>query len=188
MNNDIHHIPWWRVNFSEDDVEKVSESIRNENISMGSVTEEFENQISRALNVPYVVATSSGSTALLLTMIALGIKAGDEVIIPNRTWIATAHAPLILGAKPVLVDVLPDRPVMDTSLIKEKINSRTKAIMPVQLCGCAVEMDEVWKIARENNLLVVEDSAQGFFSSYKNVYMGTQSDAGCFYMSVSKLV
>ena len=181
-------IPWWRVNFSEDDVAKVSESIRNENISMGRVTEEFESRIGEALDIPYVVATSSGSTSLLMTMMALGIGAGDEVIVPNRTWIATAHAPMILGAKPILIDVLPDRPVMDTALIKEKITSRTKAIMPVQLCGCAVEMEEVWDIAKEYNLIVVEDAAQGLFSKYNGKYAGTQSEVGCFSMSVAKLV
>jgi dTDP-4-amino-4,6-dideoxygalactose transaminase len=155
---------------------------------MGSVTEELEHRIGEALDVPYVVATSSGSIALLMSMMALGIKAGDEVIIPNRTWIATAHAPMILGAKPVLVDVLPDRPIMDTSLIREKINSKTKAIIPVQLCGCAVYMEEVWEIDKEYNLAVVEDTAQGLFSKYNGKYMGTQSDIGCFSMAVSKLV
>ena len=188
MKNNTEVIPWWRVNFSEDDIAKVSESIRNEKMSMGSVTEEFEERMGEALNVPYVVATSSGSIALLLSMMALGIKADDEVIIPNRTWIATAHAPMILGAKPVLVDVLPDRPIMDTSLIKEKINSKTRAIIPVPLCGCAVEMEEVWEIAKEYNLAVVEDTAQGLFSKYNGTYMGTQSDIGCFSMALSKLV
>ena len=188
MRKNIKTIPLWRINFSEDDIAKVSESIRNENISMGLVTEEFENRIGEALDIPYVVATSSGSTSLLMTMMALGIEAGDEVIVPNRTWIATAHAPMMLGAKPILIDVLPDRPVMDTALIKEKINSRTKAIMPVQMCGCAVDMEEVWKIAKENNLIVVEDASQALFSKYNGKYAGTQSDAGCFSMSMGKLV
>ena len=188
MKNNTETIPWWRVNFSEDDIAKVSESIRNEKMSMGSVTEEFEHRMGETLDVPYVVATSSGSIALLMSMMALGIEAGDEVIIPNRTWIATAHAPMILGAKPVLVDVLPDRPIMDTSLIKEKISSRTKAIIPVQLCGCAVNMEEVWEIAKEYNFAVVEDTAQGLFSKYNGTYMGTQSEIGCFSMAVSKLV
>jgi len=181
-------ISWWRINFSDEDIRKVTESIRNENISMGKVTEEFEQRMAEALDVPYVVATTSGSIALLMALMALGIKAGDEVIVPNRTWIATANAPVMLGAKPVLVDVLSDRPVMDTSKIRDKINSRTRAIMPVSLCGCAVNMEEVWKIAREHDLFVVEDAAQGLFSKYQDEYMGTQSDAGCFSMAISKLV
>ena len=181
-------ISWWRVEFSEADIEKVSESIRNENISMGSVTVEFEQRMAEALGCPYVVATTSGSVAILMALMALGIKAGDEVIVPNRTWIATAHAPFLLGATPVLVDVLPDRPVMDTSKIEEKINSKTRAIIPVSLCGCAVNMEEVWQIAKHHGLFVVEDAAQGLFSKYRGEYMGTQSDAGCFSMAISKLV
>jgi len=183
-----NHISWWRTNFSENDIEKVSESIRDENISMGRVTEEFEQRLADALDVPYVVATTSGSIALLMALMALGIEAGDEVIVPNRTWIATAHAPLMLGAKPVLIDVLPDRPIMDTSKLREKITSLTKAIMPVQLNGRAVHMEEVWEIAKEYGLFVVEDSAQGLFSKYQDKYMGTQSDAGCFSLSVAKLI
>jgi len=188
MKRSKNHISWWRTNFSEEDIEKVSESIRNENISMGKVTEEFEAQLADALNVPYAVATTSGSMALLMALMSLDIKTRDEVIVPNRTWIATAHAPMMLGAKPVLVDVLPDRPVMDTSLIREKITPKTKAIIPVQLNGRAVEMEEVWEIAGEYGLSVVEDSAQGLFSKYHGKCMGTQSDAGCFSLSVAKLI
>jgi perosamine synthetase len=182
------NIQWWRTNFSEEDIEKVGESIRNENISMGRVTEDLEKRLAEALGVPYVVATTSGSISILLALMSLGIKAGDEVIIPNRTWIATAHAPMMLGAKPVLVDVLPDIPIMDTSLIREKITSRTKAIITVPLNGRAVNMDEVWKIAKEYGLIVLEDTAQGLFSKYNGRYMGTLSDAGCFSFSVAKLI
>ena len=182
------NISWWRIDYSDADIEKVTEAIRNEYISMGKVTEEFEQRMAEALGIPYVVATTSGSVALLLTLMALGIKAGDEVIVPNRTWIATAHAPMMLGAKPVLVDVLQERPVMDTTKIREKINSRTRAIIPVSLCGCAVNMEEVWQVARDHDLFVVEDAAQGLFSKYQGEYMGTRSDAGCFSMAISKLV
>jgi dTDP-4-amino-4,6-dideoxygalactose transaminase len=182
------NIPWWRVNYSNEDIEKVSDSIRNEHISMGLVTEEFEQKLADALGVSYVVATTSGSMALLMALMALEIEAGDEVIVPNRTWIATAHAPMMLGAKPVLVDVLPDRPIMNTSRIREKITSRTKAIMPVQLNGRAVEMKAVWEVAKEHDLAVVEDSAQGLFSKYEGKYMGTLSDTGCFSLSVAKLI
>ena len=186
--NSSEKVSWWRINYSNEDIEKVTQSIRNENISMGAVTEEFENKMADALDVPYVLATVNGSVALLMSMMALGIKAGDEVIVPNRTWIATAHAPMMLGAKLIMVDVLPTRPVMDTSLIKEKINSRTRAIIPAALCGCAVEMEDIWNIARDYNIFVVEDAAQALFSKYKGIYMGTKSDLGCFSMSISKLV
>ncbi|NQU87635.1 MAG: DegT/DnrJ/EryC1/StrS family aminotransferase, partial [Mariniphaga sp.] len=113
---------------------------------------------------------------------------GDEVIVPNRTWIATAHAPMMLGAKVILCDVLPDLPIMNVSQIRQKITSRTKAIITVPLNGRAVDMEEVWKIADEYGLLIIEDAAQALFSMNSGAYMGTQSDAGCFSLSMAKLI
>ncbi|WP_000582216.1 aminotransferase class I/II-fold pyridoxal phosphate-dependent enzyme, partial [Leptospira interrogans] len=106
-------IHWWQTTFGEEEINRVVESFRNQNISQGKVTSEFEDNIAQYLGVKYVVATSSGSTALLLSLMAIGVKPGDEVIIPNRTWIATAHAAYLLGAKIVLVDVELNRPILD---------------------------------------------------------------------------
>jgi len=181
-------ISWWRTSFGEEAAQATADAIRRECISLGPITEEFENRLSKALGVDYCVATTSGSTAILMALMAIGIKEGDEVIVPNRTWIATAHAPLMLGAKVVLVDVLPDKPIMDVSQIRKKITSRTKAIIPVPLNGRALMMDEIWKIAREHGLYVIEDAAQGLFSKYHGKYMGTESDAGCFSLSTAKLL
>jgi len=181
-------ISWWRTTFGDEVVRSVAGAINRECISLGPVTQEFENRLAKALGVDYCVATTSGSVAILMALMALGIKEGDEVIVPNRTWIATAHAPLILGAKVVLVDVLPDIPIMDVSQLKKKITSRTKAIIPVPLNGRAVNMDEVWKIAKKHGLYVVEDAAQALFSNNSGKYMGTQSDAGCFSLSTAKLL
>ncbi len=185
-NNDM--ISWWRTSFGPETAQSVAEAIGRECISLGPITQEFEDRLSKALGVPYCVATTSGSVAILMALMALGIKEGDEVIIPNRTWIATAHAPLMLGAKVVLVDVLPDVPIMDVSQIRKKITPRTKAIIPVPLNGRAVNMDEVWGIAKKYGLHVVEDAAQGLFSKNSGKYMGTESDAGCFSLSTAKLV
>ena len=185
-------IGWWRTSFGEEVVESVAKTIRKECISLGPVTGEFENRLAKSLGVPYVVATTSGSTAILMALMALGIKEGDEIIVPNRTWIATVHAPLMLGAKVVLVDVLSDIPIIDVAQIRKKITSRTKAIIPVPLNGRAVNMDEIWKIAKEYRLHVIEDASQALFSKYSGKqagkYMGTQSDAGCFSLSIAKLV
>ncbi|MAF20112.1 MAG: pyridoxal phosphate-dependent aminotransferase [Parcubacteria group bacterium] len=187
-NNIMHNISWWRTEFGEEEVQRVSDSIFNENISQGAVTEEFEGLIAEALDVPFVVATTSGTAALLMALMALGVQRDDEVIIPNRTWIATAHAALILGAKVVLVDVLPDIPIVDVSQLKQKITSKTKAIIPVQLGGRSVNMEEVWKVAKEYGLFVVEDAAQALFVKNSKGYLGTYSDAGCFSLSVAKLI
>ena len=178
----------WRTSFDEEVIEKIRSSILNEHISQGKVTEEFEELLARFLNVPYVLATTSGSVALLMSMMALGIKPGDEVIITNRTWIATANAPCILGAKVVLADVLQDKPIIDVSKIREKITDKTKAILLVHLNGRGVDMEEVDKIAKEHDLFVVEDACQAFASKNSEGYLGTQSDVGCFSLGMLKLI
>ena len=192
MKKNQEMISWWRTDFGQQDIESVTAAIKGRHMSQGVVTEDFETRLAKALDVPYVVATTSGSMALLMALMALDIKAGDEVIVPNRTWIATAHAPILLGAKVILVDVLPDVPIMDVSQIQKKITPRTKAIMPVHLNGRAVNMDKVWSIAKDNGLYVIEDAAQGLFSEYSGQYLGkyqgTQSDAGCFSLSIAKLI
>ena len=188
MNITKRNISWWRSSVGEAEIQKITESISKEHISQGPVTEEFEAKFAKALNVPFAVATSSGTVALLMTMMAAGIKPGDEIIVPNRTWVATANAPLILGAKVVLVDVLHDAPIMDVSQVINKINSRTKAIIPVHLNGHSVNMKEIHKIAKEYDLFVVEDACQALFSKNSEGFLGTQSDAGCFSLGVTKLI
>jgi len=181
-------IPWWRTSFGEEEINGLADAVTNERISQGTVTAQFESQIASALGVPYCVATTSGSTALLMALMALGIGRDDEVIVPNRTWIATAHAALMLGAKVVLVDVQPDVPTMDVSQIRQKITKRTKAFLPVHLNGRAVDMEEIRTLAREYGLCVIEDAAQALFAKNHKGFLGTQSDAGCFSLSIAKLI
>lgn len=184
----MHNISWWRTSFGEEEIQKLRESVSQERISQGAITEQFEAKIAEALNVPYTVVTTSGSVALLMALMALGIGPDDEVIVPNRTWIATAHAALLLGAKVVLMDVRPDIPTMDVSQIRKKITPRTKAIMPVHLNGRAVEMQEIHRIAEEYGLYVIEDACQALFSKNSVGFLGTQSNAGCFSLGVTKLI
>lgn len=184
----INRIPWWRTSFGDQEIEHVAASMRKEYVSQGPVTKEFENQLAQTLEVEHVIATSSGSAALLMALMGLGITVGDEVILPNRTWIATAHAVHLLGAKVVLVDVEPHRPIMDTSLIEDAITSRTKAIIPVHMNGRSADMQHIHIIARKHQLHVVEDAAQAFGSRNCDGYLGTQSDIGCFSLSVAKTI
>jgi perosamine synthetase len=181
-------ISWWNTEFNEKDVTNVSNAIRDRKMSMGSITHNFEKKLAKKLKVKYVIATSSGSSALLMSLMAIGIKKNDEVIIPNRTWIAAVNAVLILGGTPVIVDVEKNNPIMDVNLLEKFINSKTKAVIPTQLNGRAVDMERVWFLAKKYNIKVIEDSAQGLFSKHKGVFMGTLSDFGCFSMSVAKLL
>ena len=184
----MNSIAWWRTSFGEREVETLKKAVVNEQISEGALTKQLEAQLAASLGAPYAVMTTSGSTALLLALMALGIGREDEVIVPNRTWIATAHAVLMAGAKVVLVDVRPDVPVMDVSKIEEKITPKTKAILVVHLNGRCADMEAVHKIAREYGLFVIEDAAQALYSRNAKGFLGTQSDAGCFSLGVSKLI
>jgi len=181
-------ISWWRTNFGEQEALMLTESLKVGRISQGPVAAEFETKMAEALKVPYIVATSSGSTAILMALLVAGIKPGDEVIVPNRTWIATAHAPALLGAKVRVVDVLADKPVMDVAKLEGMINEKTKAILPVSLNGRAVDMKQVWSTAEKHGIAVIEDAAQGLFSKYQGNYIGTDSLMGCFSLSIAKLL
>jgi perosamine synthetase len=184
----MDRISWWRTTFGDEEIQRIADAINHEHISQGPVTAEFEKELSRFLDLPYVVATTSGSMALLMSLLSLGIGPGDEVIVPNRTWIATAHAPLILGAKVKLVDVEADRPIIDVTQIEKAISPRTKVIIPVHLNGRAAAMDEIGDIAHKYNLFVIEDACQALGSRNANGLLGTQSDMGCFSLSVAKII
>ena len=181
-------IHWWRTSFGKEEANEICNSIEHENISQGPVTAEFEQKIAHYLNVPYVVATTSGSIAILMALMAAGVRPNDEVIVPNRTWIATAHAPLILGAKVRLSDVESTRPLMDVTQIENHITPLTKAIIPVHLDGRSVDMREVHRIAQKYGLIVIEDAAQALGSRNEDGFLGTQSDMGCFSLSVAKII
>ena len=182
------HISWWRTGVGEEEVSNVVESIRAEHISGGPVTEQLEAAIGDTLGVPFVVCTTSGSMALTLALMTLGVGPGDEVIVPNRTFMATAHAALMLGAAVRLVDVLPDIPVLDVSQVEAAITSATKAIIPVHLNGRAVDMAALNAIAKRHGVAVVEDTAQAMLSKGPDGWLGTQSDLGCFSLGMTKLL
>lgn len=181
-------ISWWRTSFGVEELQRIAESLSHEHVSQGAVTEEFEHRLADFLDVPHVVATTSGSMAQLLCLLTLGIGPGDEVIVPNRTWIATAHAPAILGAKPVVVDVESERPIIDTRAIERSITPRTKAIIPVHLNGRSADMAEITRLATKHGLRVIEDAAQALGSRNRDGLLGTQSDAGFFSLSVAKII
>lgn len=181
-------ISWWRTTFGEEEIGRIADAIRKEHISQGPIVEEFESSLAGFLGVPHVVATTSGSTALLMALMAAEVGPGDEVIVPNRTWIATAHAAALLGAKVKLVDVGASQPIVDVAKIEEAITPRTKAIIPVHLNGRSSAMREINNLARNVGARVIEDAAQAFGSRNADGLLGTQSDMGCFSLSVAKII
>lgn len=140
----------------------------------------FENDFAKYEGSKHALATSSCTGAIHLALMALGVKAGDEVIVPEITWIASVEPVLYIGATPVFVDVLEDTWCIDPKKIKAAITPKTKAIIPVHIYGNLCEMDAIMQIASEHNLVVLEDAAEGLGSLYNGKKAGSIAHAGVF--------
>ena len=150
------------------------------NFILGSQVEEFEQTFARFLNVEHAVGVSNGLDALRLSLMALDIGPGDEVILPANTYIATALAVSSVGARPVLVDCDPATYNIDVELIVPAIRSRARAIIPVHLTGQSADMDPILEIAERCGLYVIEDAAQAHGTLYKGQQCGSLGIMGCF--------
>ncbi len=171
-----------------EEFEQIKEVLDSGYLVQGDKVDEFENLVKDYLKAKHVIAVSSGTAALHLALLALDIKAGDEVIIPDFTFPATANVIELVGATPVFVDIDLDSFCIDTKKIEEKISSRTKAIMPVQEFGQSSDMSKTLEIAERYNLKVVEDAACAFGSEYGEKKIGTIGDIGCFSLHPRKAI
>jgi len=149
---------------------------------------QFENSFAEYVGSKYAMATSSCSGALHLALLALGIGPGDEVIVPDVTWVATASAVMYTGAKPVFADINTNDWTINLDSIRNLINKKTKAIMPVHLYGYGAAMNQIMQIACENNLFVVEDAAPAIGTEIDGKRAGTFGDFGCFSFQGAKLL
>ena len=148
----------------------------------------FEDSFKEFLGVEHAMATSSCTGALHLALMALGIKEGDEVIVPDITWVATASAIRYVGAIPVFVDIQEDSWCIDPKAFAAAITAKTKCVMPVHLYGHPAQMDEVVRIARENNLYIVEDAAPAIGATCNGQKVGSFGDFACFSFQGAKLL
>ena len=146
---------------------------------MGPEVFELEERLAAYTGAKYCISCSSGTDALLLSLLVLGIKSGDEVIIPDFSFYATAEVISLIGAKPVFIDIKEDCYTMDPSKLQPAITAKTKAIITVSLYGQIAEMDEINKVALSHKIPVIEDAAQSFGAVYKGRKSGTLSDLGC---------
>ena len=160
--------------------EAIQRVLDSQQFILGSEVSEFEKEISAYCNVKYAIGVSSGSDALLVALMALGIKPGDEVITSSYSFFATAGAIARLGAKPVFVDIEPESYNIDPNKIEELITSRTKAIIPVHLYGQMANMNEISKIAKENSIGLIEDAAQSIGADINGLTAGSLGKMGCF--------
>jgi dTDP-4-amino-4,6-dideoxygalactose transaminase len=146
----------------------------------------FEDALRRYYDTRHAVGVASGTDALYLSLAALGIGKGDEVITTPFTFFATVESIILMGASPVFVDIDPVSMNIDAARIEERITPRTRAILPVHLFGLPCGMDEIVRVAKKHGLHIVEDCAQSFGASYKGKKTGTFGDTGCFSFYPSK--
>lgn len=146
---------------------------------MGPEVNELEDRLAQYTGAKHCITVASGTEALLISLMAIDIKPGDEVITTPFSFIATAEVIVLLGAKPVFVDIEPDTCNINASLIEAKITKKTRAIMPVSLYGQPADMDEINAIAEKHHLVVIEDAAQSFGANYKNKKSCNLSTIGC---------
>ncbi len=186
-----HHkqsIPWWKPQLTGKEYSLVKHVLDINYLNDGDVTRQFEKEVSRLLKVEYAVAVTSGTIAIYLALKGNGVGPGDEVIVPDVTFIATANAVKLAGAKPVLVDVDPERLTLSPESFKRAITPRTKAIIPVHVTGRAAEMEAILEISKLRHILVVEDAAEAFMSKHNGRFLGTFGIAGCFSFSPHKVI
>jgi perosamine synthetase len=175
--------------FDDKEIDLVNECIVSGWVSSnGKFVEKFEEMVARHTGTKYAVSCNSGTSALHLILMAHGIGAGDEVIIPSLTFAATANAVTYTGAKPIFVDSDIETWNIDVSKIEIAITKNTKAIIPVHLYGHPADMDPINKIAKEFDLIVIEDAAEAQGASYKNRMVGSLSDAATFSFFGNKII
>ena len=156
--------------------------------TIGPYIAEFEKIFSAYLEVKRSISTQSGTAALHMALYELGIGAGDEVIVPALTFIATVNPVVYVGARPVFVDVDINTWDIDPREVKKAISKKTKAIIPVHLYGNPCNMDMILDIAKKHNLFIIEDATESLGAKYKDKYTGTFGDFGCFSFNGNKII
>ena len=182
----VRKIEFCRHNLDEKDIEYAEKTLRTLFLTTGSVTAEFEKKFAEYAGLPHAIAVTSCTAALHLSLLALDIGPGDEVITTPMTFLASATSIMHTGAKPVFADVLPENGLMDPAKVKKAITKKTKAILPVHLYGAMVDMKAIKKIADESGLKIVEDCAHAIESERDGVRPGDLSDAACYSFYATK--
>ena len=168
--------PW----ISDEDKKIVEKTLTQSMLTLGPQLEKFENDFCKYSKAKYAVAVSNCTAALHLSLMALGIKKDDEVIIPDLTFVADANAILACNAKPVIVDINKENFFLSISNIKKNITKKTKAIIPVHIYGQVCNIEEILDVAKDNNLKVIEDCAHAVGTFHKSKHVGTLGNTGCF--------
>lgn len=179
-------VPFSPPCITSEDKRAVLKALDSQWLSGGQNTAEFEENFARYVGAKHAIAVGNCTEALHLAMEALNIRRGDEVIVPTMTFCATANAAIFCGAIPVFADIEEDSFTISPTSIKSKINSRTKAIVPVHFAGIPSDMEEIMGIAKRDGLFVVEDCAHSLGATYKGKQTGSIGNIGCFSFYATK--
>ncbi|MBS7654463.1 DegT/DnrJ/EryC1/StrS family aminotransferase [Candidatus Bathyarchaeota archaeon] len=184
----MRRIRQFEPSFGEEEKKAVIDVIESGWINEGPKAKELETLFSSFVGSKYAVATMNGTIALALALMAVGIGRGDEVIVPDFTFVATANAVKLVGAEPVLVDIKQDDFTMDPDHFLSSITEKTRAVIPVHLNGRPADMKRIREIAEDKGIIVVEDAAQAIGSRTNGKYLGTFSKAGAFSLATTKII
>ena len=173
-------VPFFVPNITAKDKKVIINSLGKPLLTDGPKLREFERLFAKFTGAKFAIGVSNGTSALFLSLNALKLKKGDEVIIPDETFVATANAVLHTGATPVLADTEDASYNISIDSIKKNITAKTKVILPVHIAGKACNIKKIQKLAKSNDLLIVEDCAHAIGASIENKHVGTFGECGCF--------
>jgi perosamine synthetase len=182
-------IPLFKINTDEKDIEAVSRVLkRGTDWTIKGEVDEFEDKLAKYTGAKYTVACNSGTSALHASLLALRIGPGDEVIVPSFSYIATANCVLMVGAKPVFADIEEDTYGLDPEDVLKKINSRTKAIIPVHVGGTPCKIEELKQISDDYGLFLIEDACEGLGATIDYKMVGTFGEIGVYSFCQNKMI
>lgn len=177
-----------KLTIGREEKKMLYEAIEKSSIAQGPYVKKFEHVFGSYCGTNYATACFNGTVALHLALSALGIKEGDEVIVPSFTFVATANAVSYLNAKPVFADIEKDTLCIDINSIKNKITKKTRAIIPVHIYGNPCDMGIINDLARKHGIYVIEDASESHGAIYKGKKVGSLSDISCFSFHSSKMI
>ncbi|MEC1405200.1 DegT/DnrJ/EryC1/StrS family aminotransferase [Bacillus halotolerans] len=179
-------ISFHRPDITNEELETVAETIKSGWISKGPKVIEFEKKLGEYLGAEHVISCNSGTAALHMALLALGVGEGDEVIVPSFTFCSSVNVILHVGATPVFADICEDDLCIDPADVRQKLSPRTKAVIAVHFAGYPANLDELSSICKENGLYLIEDAAHALGTRYKGKMIGTHGDAVCFSFYATK--